>query len=129
MKACLGFVLAAAAVAVAAPAAAQHRDWTLLGKGDVDRRADRHVFNVTDATPYDEIRICVARQAVRFHQIEIRFRDGESQNVQLNSILANDRCMGGINLPGEARGVSQVTVIYNAPGIRSRGVRMRLSGR
>ena len=129
MKACLGFVLAAAAVAVAAPAAAEPRAWTLLGQRDIDAGADRHVFNVTDATPYGEVRICVLRQAVLFRQMEIRFRDGGSQNFELNTILPNDRCLGGINLGGVGREVSQVIVVYNAPGIGSRGVRLRLHGR
>jgi hypothetical protein len=129
MKACHGFVLVAAVLAAGAPAAAQHPDWTVLGQRDVYRGPDRHVFDVTDATLYGEIQLCVARQAVRFLRVEIRFRGGDSQNVELNSVLPNDHCMAGINLTGAVREVSQVAVIYHAPGIRRRGVRLRLRGR
>lgn len=128
MKNLAKFALALTALAVAAPAEAQP-GWSFLGQRHVTDRAERDVIQVTGARRFAQIRICVAQRAVRFHDVDVRFRNGGNQDVKLRSIVAADSCSGAIDLRGRGRDIDQVTFAYEARTLGRRGARVRLYGR
>lgn len=128
MKMLSRFALAATLLAIAAPAAAQ-RNWTLLGQRDVNDSAERDVIAVEGARRFVQIRICVARHAVQFYDVDVRFRNGGNQDVKLRSIIAAESCTGAIDLRGGARDIAQVVFAYQARTLGRRGAHVRLYGR
>ena len=122
------FALALTALAVAAPVEAQ-RGWIFLGQRHVTDRAERDVIRVAGARRFGQIRICVADRAVRFNDVDIRFRNGGNQDVKLRSIVAADSCSGAIELRGRGRDIDQVVFAYEARRLGRRGARVRLYGR
>lgn len=124
------FTLALTALAVAAPAGAQ-RNWSLLGQRQVNDRAERDVIRVEGARRFSQIRLCVADHAVRFYDVDVRFRNGGNQDIRLRSIVGADSCSGAINLRGGrgGRDIDQVVFAYEARTLGRRGARVRLYGR
>lgn len=120
--------VAAALFAAAVPAAAQER-WTLLGRPEIGGGGDRHVLAVEGAGRFSQVRLCVARQAVHFYNVKIRFRSGAERSVLLGSTLPNDHCTADINLAGLDRDISAVVFTYRASGIGPRGARVRVDAR
>ena len=120
--------LAAALVGAAAPASAQPGTWTFLGRREIAGDHGRQVFPIESGRRFGVVRLCVSRQAVRFHDVEVRFRDGGSRSVRLGFILPNQRCTGDINLRGQ-RELRELVVTYAASGLRRRGARVRMDAR
>lgn len=120
--------LAAALVGTAAPASAQPGHWTFLGRLEIGGDRGRQVFRVESRRRFRVVRLCVSRQAVRFHHVQARFREGGSRSVRLGFILPNQRCTGDINLRGQ-RELSELVVTYAASGLRRRGARVRMDAR
>lgn len=117
-------VMAAAALAVAAPAAAQ-QTWRLLGAHEVGDGAGSGTIQVAGGRRYGEVRICVRRHNVRFRDVDIRFVNGGNQAVRLRSIIARDSCTGAIVLRGGRREIASVAFTYDAAGRAQMGVYAR----
>ena len=122
------FTLALTALAISVPAGAQ-RNWSFLGQRHVNDRAERDVIRVEGARRFSQIRLCVADHAVRFYEVDIRFRNGGNQDIRLRTIVGADSCTGAINLRGRGRDIDQVVFRYEARTLGRRGARVRLFGR
>jgi len=120
-------MLAATALAVSTPAAAQR--WVLLGERQVSDRAERDVIAVRGARRFSQVRICVARHSVAFRDVDIRFRNGGNQDVRMRSMIPADGCTGQINLRGRDRDIDRVVFNYEARSLGRRGALVRLYGR
>lgn len=120
--------LAAALVGAAAPSSADPGIWTFLGRREIGGDRGRQVFRIEGGRRFGVVRLCVSRQAVRFHDVEMRFRDGSHHSVRLEFILPNQRCTSDINLRGQ-RELSELVVTYAAAGLRRRGARVRMDAR
>ena len=75
------------------------------------------------------MRLCVSRQPILIHQVDVRFREGGARTYQLGWTLQNLRCTGDIVLSGRARALAEVTVRYNPADLSHRGARLQLHAR
>ena len=114
-----------AAALVAAPAAAQSR-WQELGVRDLDNRSERAAFAVRVGDLYRRIRLCVDRAPVDFAAVTVRFRDGATRTLDLDSLVQRGDCTEPLDLDGERREIESVVVHYLAPSLGGSRARVRL---
>ena len=93
------------ALAMAAgPAAA----WELIGVRDVRDHTDRDTVIVEGHRQYERIRLCVYRQPVHFYDIDVRFRNGGHQDVDVRSRINPGECTRVIDLNGDDRDIESI---------------------
>ena len=117
--------MAAAILTVAAPIAAQGT-WVQLGSREVSDRAERDTFRTDGGTIYNQIRLCVERAPVRFHDVDVRYRNGTSQNLSVRDVVPRGRCTAPLDLRGRNRDIESVTFTYEAASLGHRTARVRL---
>ena len=117
--------MAATALIVAAPAAAQ-MTWVQLGSREVSDRTDRDVIRAPGGQIYNQIRLCVERAPVRFHDVDVRYRNGSSQNLSVRNVVGRGRCTAPLDLRGRDRDIESVTFTYEAASLGHRTARVRL---
>jgi hypothetical protein len=119
--------LALAALAMPAPA---QQGWVSLGTREVNDRVDRDTVRVEGRARFGEIRLCVSRRPVRFYDVDVRFRNGERQDVSLRALLRPGACTRTIDLKGRERDIESVSFSYEARSIgRGRRATVRVYGR
>ncbi len=120
------FILAAAAaILLAVPAAAQLR-WIELGSREVSDRAERDVIAVPGGAMYGQVRLCVQRAPVRFHDVHVRFRNSGNQSLPVRRLVARGACTDPLVLRGRRRDIESVTFTYEAASLGRRRARVRL---
>lgn len=100
-------------------------EWVQLGERKVDFGADKDVIPVTAAEGlFTQIRIKISESAVHIRDLTVHFVNGESFEVQLKEEFEADSTSRAIDLPGEARRIKQVTVVYRSKvkGAKGRAV-------
>ena len=123
-------VVIAMMLAAAAPAGAQRGGWRLLGEREVSDRVDRDVIPVRGARRFNQVRICVGRQAVRFYDVDIRFRNGGNQDIAIRSLIRPGGCTRNIALTGRGgRDIISVAFTYEAASVRRARSHVRVFGR
>jgi hypothetical protein len=124
------FLATAALAGMAAMPAAAEYPWRMLGQRDLNVEGDgRQVIAAPADQRFTNLRLCVSRQPILIHQMEVRFREGGSRIYQLRTTLQNQRCTADIVLSGGARELAGVTVSYNPAGLSHRGARLQLHAR
>lgn len=122
-------LLMAAVLAVAAPAAAQ-RGWRLLGEREVSDRVDRDVIAVRGDRRFNQIRICVGRNRIRIYDLDVRFRNGGNQDVNLRAVIPAGGCSRNIALQGRGgRDITTVAFTYEAASLGRERSHIRVFGR
>ena len=124
MKRLRAIIMAAAALALAAPAAAQP-GWRLLGAHEVGDGAGSGTIQVAGGRRFGEVRICVRHHNVRFRDVDIRFVNGGNQSVRLRSIIVRDSCTGALVLRGGRREIASIAFTYEAAARAQMGVYAR----
>ena len=119
------FWMAATALTVAAPAAAQ-LTWVELGSREVSDRVERDVIHAEGGQIYNQIRLCVDRAPVRFHDVDVRYSNGATQSLSVRDLVARGRCTAPLDLRGRNRDIESVTFTYEAASLRRRTARVRL---
>ena len=121
--------IAVAAGMAAMPAAAEY-PWRMLGQRDLNVEGDgRQVIGAPADQRFSNLRLCVTRQPILIHQVEVRFLEGGSRTYQMRTTLQNQRCTADLVLSGGARALADVTVSYNPAGLSRRGARLQLHAR
>src|SRR3954451_3715103 len=92
----LGAVAAGATVSAVAPAAAQYgrwndRGWRTVAYTRVDGRG-RDTITVRATIRERAIRVCALRQPLHLRDFDIRFRNGQRQDVTTRAILQAGTC-------------------------------------
>lgn len=128
MKRLAGIAVVAAVFASAAPAVAQG-GWTLLGERHVNDRAERDVIGIGGARRFAQIRVCVVDRAVRFYDVDVRFRNGGNQDVPVRAIIPAGGCTREIGLRGRGRDIAEIRFAYEARTIGRDGAHIRVFGR
>ncbi len=109
---------AAVALLAAGPAAAQAR-WELLGSRQVGFQVDRETIGARHEGSFVGLRICVARNAVQFRDLDVRFANGERQDLPINRLVRPGTCTPVLDLAGNQRRINEVVMRYNAvPSLR-----------
>lgn len=121
-------VLAALAfVAAAAPVLAQP-GMGLIGRAQVGDTVDHDTIPVTGTELYGTLMICVDRAPVRFQEVVVRYKNGNSQNVRLRSLIAAGRCTREIELHGR-RDIATVDFTYQSASLGGQRASLQLFGR
>ena len=124
--------LAVAAIMAAVPAVAQ-TGWTELGQREVSDRIDRDTIQTAGPgrwqAMYSQIALCTERAPVRFYDVVVRFRNGRSQNVPVQSLVRAGDCSRRFDLRGRDRNIAAVDFTYEAASLGRRTGRVRLFAR
>jgi hypothetical protein len=119
-----GAVVALAACATPEPASA----WTQLGVREVRDRTDRDTIVVEGPRRFDRIKLCVYRNPVHFIDVDVHFRNGGHQDVSVRQRINPGDCTRAINLEGDDRNITRVTMLYEETSFRRRTATVRLFG-
>lgn len=94
-------------------------DWELLGERAVNYQADRDVIVVTRAEGrFTKIALGCKGNGIEILDVKVHFANGETFDASVRSFIkAGDRTRA-IDLPGEARAIQKVDLIYRTRGIR-----------
>ena len=103
--------LAAALAACASPSAqAQRGDH--LGSRTVADHTEVDNIQVTGARRHGAVRLCVQHRSVNFRDVDIHFANGGHQDVAVRAIIGPGECTRWINLSGERRNITRITLRY-----------------
>ncbi len=118
-------ILAGALVVLAAcatPAAA----WTQIGAREVRDRTDRDVVVIEGPRRFERIKLCVYRNPVHFYDLDVFYRNGGRQDVSVRSRINPGECTRAIDLNGDDRNITRVTMVYEETSFRRRTATVRL---
>lgn len=107
-----GFAAAGAAALV--PAQAFAATWVNLGSKTVSLLADHDTIAVgAGAGLYTDVRLHVTGNTVFIHSMKITFSSGATHNVDLRFAFLPGSSSRVINLPGPARRIRKVDLVYS----------------
>jgi hypothetical protein len=112
----LGAATAAATLIAVAPASAQEwrydeRGWRTIGYTRVDGR-DSDTINLPGRTRQTAIRLCAINQPLRLRDFDVRFENGQRQDVNTRAVLPAGRCTRAVDLHGNRRDIASVRLRY-----------------
>jgi hypothetical protein len=119
-----GALVMLAACATPSPASA----WTQLGVREVRDRTDRDTIVVEGPRQFDRIKLCVYRNPVHFIDVDVHFRNGGHQDVSVRQRINPGDCTRAIDLEGDDRNITRVTMLYEETSFRRRTATVRLFG-
>jgi hypothetical protein len=115
------FVLTMGASAVSA------QGWVDLGSKEVKDRSEQDTWHIGGGQgEFRKIKITVQRKAVRFYRLEVKFENGQVQNIELRNVIPAGGSTRVIDLVGTDRRIDKVDVWYEAQTFR-RGVRSQVT--
>lgn len=118
-------VLAGAFVAMAAmsgPAAA----WDVIGVREVRDRTDRDTVVVEGPRQFERIKLCVYRNPVHFIDVDVHYANGGHQDVDVRQRINPGQCTRVIDLVGDDRNITRVSMLYEETSFRRRTATVRL---
>lgn len=104
------------AMCVSAQLSKAQAEWLLLGEKMVSRAGDEDIVTTDGEDLFSKIRICVQRRSVRFHDLDVVFGNGGSQDLQIRRVIQPGQCTRDIDIRGEARYIDQVILNYRTIG-------------
>lgn len=112
----LGLAAAAATLTAVAPATAQQwrwdqGNWRTIGYTRVDGR-DSDTVNTPGFTRQREIRLCALNAPLRLRDFDIRFANGQRQDVNTRAVLQAGTCTRAVDLRGNRRDIASVRLRY-----------------
>ena len=102
----------AVAALVAAPALAQSRNWRTIGFKTVSGSTDVDRINVPGGRRWHQVRLCVFNAPLRMRDFDIRFDNGQRQDVRVRERIGAGRCTRNIDLNGRVRDVDWIRLKY-----------------
>lgn len=110
------------ALCVATPSFA----WTQIGARDVSDRTERDTIVVEGPRQFERIKLCVYRQPVHFLDIDVRYANGGHQDVSVRERVNPGQCTRAIDLDGDDRNITTVSMMYEETSFRRRHATVRL---
>jgi len=115
-----------AALVLAACAATPAAAWTQIGIREVRDRTDRDTIRVEGPRRFERIKLCVYRNPVHFIDFDVRFANGGHQDVSVRQRINPGECTRTIDLEGDDRNVTTVSMLYEETSFRRRTATVRL---
>ena len=115
----LAATTAAATVAAATPADAQrghNNSWRTVGYTKVNGR-DADTIRLPGTARYRQMRVCVYEGPIQMRDLDVRYRNGARQDVNVREMMRAGTCTRNIDLAGHRRDVTAVRIKY-APLLR-----------
>lgn len=119
-------VLAASAFIALTAAAGPAAAWDVIGVRDVRDRTDRDTVIIEGHRQYERIRLCVYRQPVHFYDVDVRYRNGGHQDVDVRSRINPGECTRVIDLNGDDRDIESISMLYEETSYRRRHATVRI---
>ena len=117
---------------LALPTAAEarpRRGWEFLGETTVTDRTDHDVLPVTARRgAFRAVRIRVFGRAVQFHDMKIRFANGDVEDVPLHRVIPAGGESRAIDVPGGDRIIRSIEFRYDAQSLAGHRARVRVFG-
>jgi hypothetical protein len=88
--------------------------WVVLGRRMVGFERDRDEISGEGEGRFRALRICVNRAPVRFRRVEVIFRNGERQELEVERHVQPGQCTPPLDLQGRARRIDRVVMVYRA---------------
>lgn len=118
----LSAAAAAAATIAAGPALAQHaphsqhpnwynHNWRTIAYTTVSGH-DTDTIRVPGTARYHQIRLCVYRGPIEMRDVDVRFRNGQHQDISTRKLFEAGTCSRNIDLAGNRRDVTSVRLKY-----------------
>lgn len=120
--------LAISAVVALAASAGPAAAWDLLGTRDVRDRTDRDTIALEGHRQFERIKLCVYRQPVHFYDLDVRFQNGGHQDVSIRSRINPGECTRAIDLNGDDRDITTISMLYEETSFRRRHATVRVFG-
>ncbi len=95
------------------------RGWDFLGSRVVNHYAERDRVPAAGARRYTQVRLCANNRAVRLYDVDVVFRNGGRQDLQVRSVLRPGECTRAIDLRGNTRDIRFVNLAYQTVGRHS----------
>lgn len=111
-----------ALMACASPASA----WDVIGVREVRDRTDRDVIVVEGPRQFERIKLCVYRNPVHFIDVDVHYRNGGHQDVRVAQRINPGQCTRAIDLNGDDRNITRVSLLYEETSFRRRTATVRL---
>ena len=106
--------------ATAGPAAFAQGGWDTIGTRNVGWNNDRDTIPVRGAARYRQIRLCAFGGPVHMMDLDVRFANGGHQDVNVRSLLRAGDCTRNIDLVGQDRNMTSISVLYERARFRWR---------
>jgi len=119
-------VLAGAFLVLAACAATPADAWTQIGVREVRDRTERDTIVVHGPRQFERIKLCVYRNPVHFIDVDVFYRNGGHQDVSVRSRINPGECTRAIDLNGDDRNITRVSMLYEETSFRRRTATVRL---
>ncbi len=111
-----------ALMASAGPALA----WDVIGVREVRDRTDRDVIAVQGPRQFERIKLCVYRNPVHFYDVDVHYANGGHQDVSVRQRINPGQCTRVIDLNGDDRNITRVSLLYEETSFRRRTATVRL---
>lgn len=117
-------------ILAAAPGAALAQSgWLTLGQATADGQADQQVIDIAAQNRSLQIMICVEQHDVQLRDLDIRFRDGRTQHLQLGGRLRKDNCSRILGVGGRDHDIASVTVHYDPASLQGASALLQVATR
>lgn len=91
------------------------RGWRKLGEKQARRSVDRDEIRVRADRAYSAIRLRVFNAPVEMLNLRIRFRNGETREIEVRQFIERGGATRIIDLPGERRFIDSIIFWYKTP--------------
>jgi hypothetical protein len=114
---------AAAALAATSPAAAQrwhsnrshsnwqNNNWRAIAYTQVNGR-DTDTIRVPGTARYRQMRLCVSGGPLEMRDLDLRYRNGGHQDINVRQLMRNGTCTRNIDLSGNRRDITTIRIKY-----------------
>jgi len=102
----------AVAAMAAAPSSAQSGNWRTIAYKTVSGGTDVDRINVPGGRRWQQVRLCVFNAPLRMRDFDIRFDNGQRQDVSVRERIRPGRCTRNIDLNGRVRDVDWIRLKY-----------------
>ncbi len=107
----------------------RHVQWKLIGSGEVSHRAENDTFRVPGFQKFRQIMVCAYRAPVRLFDLDVRYHNGGTQDLNVRDTLQPNSCTRAIDLRGFRRDIQAVSIDYRTVNFGRVGFDDRRFGR
>ena len=90
--------------------------WQFLGAREVSHFSERDRIFAQGNQRFSQVKICVSNRAVRMQDIDVVFRNGGHQDLQVRHFLRPGECTRALDLRGNRRDIRFLNLVYQTAG-------------
>lgn len=90
--------------------------WQFLGAREVNHFSERDRIFAQGNQKFSQVKICVSNRAVRMQDVDVIFRNGGHQDLQVRHFLRPGDCTRPLDLAGYRRDIRFLNLVYQTAG-------------